>query len=71
LQEKYKKSYDFCNLKLTFIRIQRTVFKKNNLHWFKKALSLVDLLIENKAEEAKTLISSMLKEFFKYQEYCS
>lgn len=39
------------------------LYSKNNLHWFNQALNLVDLLIENKAEEAKTLISSMLKEF--------
>ncbi|MDY6466589.1 MAG: PD-(D/E)XK nuclease domain-containing protein, partial [Succinivibrio dextrinosolvens] len=38
-------------------------YTKNNHHWFNQTLSLVDLLMENKTEEAQMLISTMLKEF--------
>lgn len=36
-------------------------YTKNNHHWFNQTLSLVDLLMENKTEEAQPLISTMLK----------
>ena len=39
------------------------LYTKNNHHWFNQTLSLVDLLMENKTEEAQMLISTMLKEF--------
>lgn len=38
-------------------------YTKNNHQWFNQTLSLVDLLMENKTDEAQKLISSMLKEF--------
>ena len=39
------------------------LYGEDNPYWYNQALKLVDLLMENKTEEAQPLISTMLKEF--------
>ena len=42
---------------------QKFLYGENNPYWFNQALTLVDLLLENKADDAQELISSMLMSF--------
>ena len=42
---------------------QKFLYGENNPYWFNQAKTLVDLLMENKVEEAQSLIGTMLKEF--------
>ena len=42
---------------------QDDLYGRNNPYWFNQAMTLVDLLMENKTEEAQSLIGTMLKEF--------
>ena len=42
---------------------QKFLYGENNPYWFNQAMSLVDLLLENRTEEAQELISSMLISF--------
>ena len=42
---------------------QDDLYGRNNPYWFNQAKTLVDLLMENKTEEAQSLIGTMLKEF--------
>ena len=40
-----------------------SLYNRTNPYWFNQAMNLVDLLMENKAEAARSLINTMLKEF--------
>ncbi len=40
-----------------------SLYSKDNAHWFRQSMNLVDMLLENKTEESQVLISSMLKQF--------
>ena len=42
---------------------QKYFYGRDNPYWFKQAMTLVDLLIENRTEEAQELITSMLMSF--------
>ena len=42
---------------------QEDLYGENNPYWFNQAMTLVDLLLENKTEESQELITTMLKEF--------
>ncbi|MBO6258798.1 MAG: PD-(D/E)XK nuclease domain-containing protein, partial [Succinivibrio sp.] len=42
---------------------QADLYGENNPYWFNQAMTLVDLLMENKVEESQSLIGTMLKEF--------
>ena len=42
---------------------QEDLYGENNPYWFNQAMTLVDMLMENRADEAQSLISTMLKEF--------
>lgn len=42
---------------------QQDLYGENNPYWFNQAMTLVDLLLENKVEESQKLISSMLMSF--------
>ena len=42
---------------------QRFLYGRDNPYWFNQTMTLVDLLLENKAEESQELITTMLKEF--------
>ena len=42
---------------------QKLLFGRDNPYWFKQPLNFVDLLMENKVEEAEPLLSDMLKQF--------
>ena len=42
---------------------QEYLYGKDNPYWFSQSMALVDLLLDNRAEEAQALITSMLKEF--------
>ena len=42
---------------------QKFLYGENNPYWFNQAKALVDLLMENKVEESRSLIGTMLKEF--------
>ena len=42
---------------------QKLLFGRDNPYWFKQTLNFVDLLMENKVEEAEPLLSDMLKQF--------
>ena len=42
---------------------QNYLYGENNPYWFNQSLKLVDLLMENNADDAKMLMSTMLKEF--------
>ena len=46
-----------------FNKKRELLFGENNPYWYNQTLSLVDLLMANKTDEAQALISSMLKEF--------
>ena len=46
------------------------LYGEDNPYWYNQALKLVDLLMENKTEEAQALISSMLKEFLSIRNSC-
>ena len=46
-----------------FIKKIGSLYKKTNPYWYNQALKLVDLLMDNQAEEAQMLIGTMLKEF--------
>ena len=42
---------------------QQIMYSEHNPYWMQEALSLVDLLMENKVEEARSLLNDMLKQF--------
>ena len=46
-----------------FMAKQRFLYGRDNPYWFNQTMTLVDLLLENKAEESQELITTMLKEF--------
>ena len=50
-------------VKECFAAKQKYLYGTGNSKWFRHALELVDFLLENRAEEAQSLISSMLKQF--------
>ena len=65
----HKISIPNCEALEYFKAKQQIMYSEHNPYWLQEALSLVDLLMENKIEEARSLMNDMLRQFFSLRHF--